>query len=124
MSWWNSLSSGVSNYFSSGSGWSDLLGGVMAGIGGAAQASREGKENAQNHEWALALAALQGDQARRTTAFEAELKDYYDQRDKHNKRVALDTYGQFSVMDRRSPGYVPPQTPAAPTKPSLESYNG
>lgn len=121
---WSSIGSSVSNYFSSGSGWSDLLGGVMSGISRSSQNSREDEQAAQTHEWALAIEALRGVENRRTSAFEAELKDYFDQRDKYNKRVALDSYGQFSVMDRRSPGHVATPLPAAPVKPNVESYNG
>lgn len=121
---WSSVGTGVSNYFSSGSGWSDLLGGVVSGLAGSAAANREDDQLAQNNEWAIALQALRGEQDIRRTAFERELEDYYDQRDKYRDRVALDTYGQFSVMNRRSPGYKPGPAPVAPTKPRLEDYSG
>lgn len=124
MSIWSSIGGSISRYFSSGTGWSDLLGGIMSGIGQSARNRREDEQAEQGHEWALAIEALRGAENRRTSAFEAELKDYYDQRDKYNKRIALDSYGQFSVMDRRSPGHVAPPLPAAPVKPSVESYNG
>lgn len=118
---WSSVGTAASNYFSTGSGWSDLLGGVMAGIGGAAAADRADDTASQGHEWALALGALKGDQDRRTSLFEKQLEDYYKQKDNYNKRVALDTYGQFSVQNRRSPGYTKPAAPVVPQMPSLES---
>lgn len=117
---WGAVGNSVSDYFSSGSGWSDLLGGVMAGIGGAAQAGREDDQNRQSHEWALALEALRGDQQRRSSLFEMQLEDFYKQRDKRDKRVNLDTFGQFSVQSRRTPGYTPTPLPGAPVMPSLE----
>lgn len=117
---WSSVGRGVSTYFSSGDGWGDLLGGVLAGLGGSAAANREDKQNAQSHEWALALAALQGDQQRRTSLFEAQLADLSKQRDTARDRIALDTFGQFSVQHRRTPGYTAPATPTVPAWPTME----
>lgn len=117
---WSSVGTGVSNYFSSGSGWSDLLGGVMSGLAGSAAANRQDETAARGHEWALAIEGLRGEENRRTSLFEAQLKDYLDQKEKYNKRMAIDTYGQFSVLDRRSPGYTPPPRPTAPRAPRLE----
>lgn len=122
--WWDAISTGVGDYFSDGSGWSDLLGGVMSGLGGMAAANSAEDAAEQGHEWALAIEALRGNENRRTSLFEAQLADYVKQKDNFNKRVALDTYGQFSVLNRRSPGYVPPAAPVAPTAPSLENFNG
>lgn len=121
---WSSVGKGVSNYFSSGSGWSDLLGGVMSGLAGSAAANREDKNNEQSHEWAIALQALRGQQDLQRLAFEDQLKDYAEQRDIHRNKVALDTFGQFSVLNRMSPGYKPPAPTPAPVKPSLENFNG
>src|SRR5690625_4198994 len=117
MAFWSSVGKGISKYFSSGSGWGDLLGGVMAGIGGAASARREDKQSAQSHEWALAWAALKGTEDRRTLDFDKQLDDFYQQKDKQRQRMGLDTYGQFSVQHRRTPGFT--NTPAVdvPTRP-------
>ena len=119
--WWSSVSSGVGKYFSSGSGWGDLLGGVMAGIGGAAAAKREDKASEQSHEWALALAALKGGEDRRTLDFQAQLDDFYKQKDKQRQRTALDTYGQFSVQHRRTPGYSTTASVDVPTQPRWDA---
>ena len=121
MSWWSSVSTGLGNYFSSGSGWGDLLGGVMAGIGGSAAAKREDKASAQSHEWALALAALKGTEDRRTLDFQAQLDDFYTQKDKQRQRTALDTYGQFSVQHRRTPGYSTTASVDVPTQPRWDA---
>lgn len=117
MSWWSSVSTGIGNYFSSGSGWGDLLGGVMAGIGGSAAAKQAERQSEQSHEWALALAALKGTEDRRTLDFQGQLEDFYKQKDKQRQRMGLDTYGQFSVQNRRTPGFssAPPvDVPAQP----------
>ena len=119
--WWSSVSSGVGKYFSSGSGWGDLLGGVMAGIGGSAAAKREDKASEQSHEWALALAALKGGEDRRTLDFQAQLDDFYKQKDKQRQRTALDTYGQFSVQHRRTPGYSTTASVDVPTQPRWDA---
>lgn len=117
MAFWSSVGKGISNYFSSGSGWGDLLGGVLAGIGGSAAARSESKQAAQSHEWALALAALKGTEDRRTLDFEKQLEDFYSQRDKQRQRTALDTYGQFSVQHRRTPGFSNTPGVDVPTRP-------
>ena len=123
MSWWSSVTKGIGNYFSSGSGWGDLLGGVMAGIGGSAAAKREDKASAQSHEWALALAALKGTEDRRTLDFQAQLEDFATQRDKQRQRLALDTYGQFSVQNRRTPGFVNTRPVDVPTQPKWDDFD-
>lgn len=117
MSWWSNVASGIGNYFSDGDGWGDLLGGVMAGIGGSAAARREDKQNAQSHEWALALAALKGTEDRRTLDFQQQLEDFYEQKDKQRQRMALDTYGQFSVQHRRTPGFTNANPVDVPSRP-------
>lgn len=124
MGFWSSVGSAVSGYFSSGSGWSDLLGGVMSGISNSVSQNREDDRAEQGHEWALAIEALRGQENRRTSLFEKELEDYYKQREKYDKRIALDSYGQFSVNSRRSPNYTPAAAPVAPVKPVLETTNG
>lgn len=121
---WSSVGSGVSNYFSSGSGWSDLLGGVVSGLAGSAAANRQDDRAAQDNTWAIALQALRGEQDLQRTAFERELEDFYERSDTQRDKVALDTFGQFSVMNRRSPGYKPPAATPAPVKPRLEDYRG
>lgn len=121
---WSAVGTGVSDYFSSGSGWSDLLGGVVSGLAGSAAANRQDDQRNEDNTWALALQAMRGNQDLGRTAFEAELLDYAKQKDNYRKRVALDTYGQFSVMNRLSPGYKPAAAPVAPTKPRVEDYNG
>lgn len=117
MSWWSSVTKGIGNYFSSGSGWGDLLGGVLAGIGGSAAAKRQDKQNAQSHEWALALAALKGAEDRRTLDFQQQLEDFAKQKDKQRQRMALDTYGQFSVQHRRTPGFTNTRPVDVPSRP-------
>lgn len=100
---------GGSSSGSSGGFWSNLIGsmfggggsggsggniwsGVLAGLGTAAQAymDKEAVEQA-------------GKEQRKSTLFEAELLDYYKQKDKGRKRAALDTYGQFSLTSRYAP---------------------
>ena len=118
---WGSLASGVGSYFSSGSGWKDLLGGVMGGLSQSAQWSQDEKNAAAAALAAQALEGTRGLENRRTSLFEAQLKDYLEQKEKHDKRqMAIDTYGQFSVLDRRSPGYVPPPRQQAPALPRIE----
>lgn len=82
--------------------WESVLSGVGTAAGGIMD-EKTAKEVAK--------------QGRQTLDFAASLKDYYDQKDKVRKRAALDTYGQFSTMDRWAPNAVaapPIEQPARP----------
>ena len=99
MAWY----SGISNYFSSGSGWSDLLSGVAA----VAASSSDKKQDKTDQKQALELIKATGDQGLRKSAFEQQLVDYSKKKDTFDKRVAIDSYGQFSKLQARSPNYKP-----------------
>lgn len=96
--WLSTLGGWASKFFGGGSGGSggggggNIYEGILAGLGGAADAliSKEAVEE-------------QGKQQRKTLDFKAALEDYYNQRNKVRKRAALDTYGQFSTMSRWAP---------------------
>ncbi|HEY9814707.1 MAG TPA: hypothetical protein V6D20_02720, partial [Candidatus Obscuribacterales bacterium] len=82
--------------------WESILAGVGTAAGGIMD-EKTAKEVAK--------------QGRQTLDFAASLKDFYDQKDKVRKRAALDTYGQFSTMDRWAPNAVaapPIEQPARP----------
>lgn len=100
-----------------GGGMGNLFGALLSGLGGAAQAFMDedmlkeaGKQQREN-------ILLQGKEARKTSGFEAELLDYYKQRDKQRKRTALDSYGQFSLVRKWAPGYAGDRPVEVPTKP-------
>lgn len=120
-SWWGGMFSDGSSGSTWGKIWdwgSGLLGGggsggsgniyegILGGLGGAADAliSKEAVEE-------------QGKQHRKTTDFTASLEDYYKQKDKVRKRGALDTYGQFSTVDRWAPNAQPARPIDMPSKP-------
>jgi hypothetical protein len=118
MAWYSGITSGISNYFSSGSGWSDIFKGILGGVSnyaGQQQATYNDKlDFNQNKE----LIGLQNLEARRNSRFEQQLKDYAQDRDTYKNRVALDTYGQFSNVKSYAPNYVPPAAPTAPVLPT------
>lgn len=105
---WGSVLKGIGTYFggsgSSGSGNSSAWWNAASG----AASAYLGKEAMEE----------KGKQDRATTAFEAELMDYYKQKDKYRKRVALDTYGQFSTMKRWAPTATAAAPVDVPNKPS------
>lgn len=110
---WGSLGSLASNYLSgrnsggtTGSTGGSIFEAMLGGLGGAADAflSKEAVEES-------------GKQNRRTLDFKAALDDYYLQKNKVRKRAALDTYGQFSTMDRWAPGARPAPALDQPAKP-------
>ena len=106
-SWISSLFGGSGS--GSGSG-SNIFGSLLSGLAGGASASLQGKDLKEGIQ-------LKGKEDRKSLDFEASLKDYYSQEDKRRKRVALDTYGQFSMMDRIKPGYKDTPPVQVPTKP-------
>lgn len=101
---YNNYSSSQSGSGGGGSGniWSSLLG----GLGGAASALLSADDQKKVLEF-------KGKDDRRTSLFEAELVDYYEQLQKQRKRTSLESYTQYS-------GGTPVQ-PAVqvPTKPTI-----
>lgn len=116
--WGSSSSSGSSGGF-----WSGILSGVSSWFG-------DDDDNGNSSSWWNAASGVagaylskeameeKGKQDRQTTAFEAELADYYKQKDKQRKRVALDTYGQFSLMNRWAPNATAAPALDTPAKPN------
>ena len=117
-SWGNffsNLMDGFSGNGSDGNIWGQILAG---GINGYANAKLGEKEIKAMGEEQRKTALLQAEQGRKTSAFEAELLDYYKQKDKARKRAALDTYGQFSTVKNWAPNYTPAPGIQVPTKPT------
>ena len=103
-SFFGNLLEGFTGDGSDGNIWGQILAG---GINGFASAKLGEKE----------IKAM-GQEQRKTSAFEAELLDYYKQKDKGRKRAALDTYGQFSTIKNWAPNYTPSPAVQVPTKPT------
>lgn len=114
MAWYD----GISNWFSSGDGWAAILGGVSA----AASSSGDKDKDKTDFRQAQQLVKDQGEQARRTSAFERDLMAFTKKEDTYNKRIAIDSYGQFSKLQQRVPGYVPKPISALPAKPDPLKY--
>jgi hypothetical protein len=93
-----------------GGGGGDIFSALLGGLGGAAGAYLD-------KDTIKAGAEEQGKQQRKTLDFTASLEDYYKQLDKRRKRTALDTYGQFSLLDRWAPDYTAAQPVEVPARP-------
>lgn len=108
---WGSVLGKLFGGSGSGSGSGNIFGALLGGLQGAAAAKLDEKAVKQA-----------GVERRKSSAFEADLVDYYKQKDKSRKRVGLDTYGQFSQLKRWAPNYQ--DTPAidVPAKPNPASY--
>lgn len=112
-SWWSGLFGGGGGSGGSGgsSGTGDIFKMILGGLGSYADSNvQRGMTKEQ-----IQLAGLE---SRKNTSFAADLKDYYDQKDKRNKRIALDTYGQFSDLKSRMPNYVEPPVPTLGARPT------
>lgn len=120
---WSNVGSAVSGLFGGGSGsgqqsaGSNIFATMLGGINGSADAKLA-------VEMAERKARIEGDEARKTSAFELELKEHYLQKDKARKRAALDTYGQFSLMDRYAPSRTDTPAVQVPAKPTAQGYKG
>lgn len=109
----------------SGSGfWSDLIGGFLGGDGDSGNSGNIWGKMLAGGVGSAAQSLIdektvreQGKQQRQTYSFQAELADFYNQKDKARKRAALDTYGQFSLLDRWAPNTVSTPGIDVPTKP-------
>lgn len=119
--WSNLLSSGSSGS-SGGGGWLQTIGNLMGGSGGST--SQQGGGNMYGDlfkgvlsglgasadakgqlEMAREVTKLKGLEDRKSTAFEAELLDFYDQRKNYRKHRALDMYSQFSRVSQFAPSF-------------------
>lgn len=104
---------GLTSIFGGGGGsGSNIFGSLLSGLAGGASAALSGKDLKEGIQ-------LKGKEDRKSLDFEAALKDYYTQEDKRRKRVALDTYGQFSMMDRIKKNYQDTPPVQVPTKPGV-----
>jgi hypothetical protein len=112
-SFFGNLASGLLGGGSGGSGgdggniWGQMLMGGLQGYASTKTQSALTKEQIQEN----------GRQTRLNTAYEAQLVDFYKQRDKVRKRQALDTYGQFSTMNSFAPNATPAPPIEMPTYP-------
>lgn len=116
---------GGSSGGSSSSGWGDFFGNLAKGFSGSGSDGNiwgqilagglNGYASAGLNE---KLLETKGKEDRKSTAFEAELVDFYKQKDKARKRTALDTYGQFSTLNKWAPNYTPAPAVDVPTKPT------
>lgn len=105
--WLSTIGGWASNFLGGGSNSSgNIYEGILAGLGGAAGSliSKDAVEE-------------EGKQQRKTLDFRMALEDYYNQKDKVRKRAALDTYGQFSTMNRWAPNATPAPPIDMPNKP-------
>lgn len=118
-SFWGNVGSALGGLFSSGGssnnsggGNSNIWGALLSGLGGAAQGYLSGKDLKESVE-------AKGKEDRKTIDFEYALKDLYDQKNKARKRVALDTYGQFSLTSKFAPGMGNATPVDVPNKPNV-----
>lgn len=120
---WGNLGKTVLGWFGGGSKdgggsggniWGQLLSGAVAGYGSGAKSEKQLQLENQNR---LDVTKEQGKQARDTASYTNQLKDFYEQQNKYRKRAALDTYGQFSLMDRYAPNRTTVPTPSVPNYP-------
>lgn len=116
MGWLSTIGSlfGGSSGSSSSSGvWGDIFKGVLSGLGSSAAAKANAKDTKVNIKDT-------GLEARKTTAYEMALQDYYKRSKDYKDSRALDNYGQFSRLNTIAPGYRPlakVQDPGAPPTP-------
>ena len=109
MSFLSGVGSFVSGLFGGGGG-GDIFKAILGGIGGSADAKLK-------MEMAKETAKIQGTEQRKSLDFSAQLEDFYNQKNKARKRLALDSYGAFSLHKRYAPTLKPTAAVEVPTKP-------
>ena len=115
---WFSTAVGAYNAYTGGNSGGGSSGGnginwgqaILGGISAYASSSSKSKQGVAEYR-------EKGMQDRKTGAFAADLTDYYAQANKQRKRLALDTYGQFSLTNRYAPNMTAPAPIAVPNKP-------
>lgn len=108
-SWWSSLLGGGGG--SSGGGTGDIFKMILGGLGSSAEMNAQRGMSAEQIK-------LTGAESRKNASYAADLADFYKQKDNRNKRIALDTYGQFSTLRGWKPDYVEPPVPTLPARPT------
>lgn len=111
---WGDWAKTVGGLFGGGEGgssdYSNIFGAMLGGLAGGADAKL-------GIEMVREKAKLEGAEERRSLGFAADLEDFYKQKDKSRKRAAIDTYGQFSLMDRWAPNATAAPGVDVPNKP-------
>lgn len=116
MAWWSGFTSSGS------SGNSNIWGAVISGVSSLASGYLGSKSKEKDNAAALMMTKeqieAQGYQNRLNSQFEADLLDYYKQKDKARDRVALNQYGRYNLMDNLMPTSSPQvEVPNKPTAP-------
>lgn len=111
--WLGTIGSVAKGLFSgsgdSGGNGSSIWGSILSGLGTGAAAYLSGEDLKENTE-------AKGLQDRKSLSFAAQLEDYYNQKNKSRDRAAVDTYGQYSLMNRIMPTTsTPVEVPTLPT---------
>lgn len=104
-------SSILGSMFGTGTGSSlggDLFKGLLSGLNASAAAKGAIEQLKETEK-------IKGLENRKTTAYEAELLDFYKNKDKYRDFRALDNYSQFSRVSQFAPNYKPTYT--GPTDP-------
>lgn len=114
--------SGGSSGGSSGGGsvWGDIAKGVLGGLSAKAASKEQRESTREGYAANLEAERQRGIESRRSTSFEADLLDYYKKKDNKEKRLALDTYGQFATLRNWKPNYVNTPMPTVPARPLPE----
>lgn len=122
---WGGLASGIGSLFGGSSnsgggggssgGWGNIFSSMLGGLGGMADAKMGQAQTREQHDFNIASIQKQSEEQRRNIGFAADMEDFYNQKNKVRKRAALDTYGQFSLLDR----YAPNMQAAPPIDPGV-----
>ncbi len=114
MAWWDTVSGWFSDSGSS-SGNSNIWGGIISGIGSAASGYLGSKSKDKDIAANERMVAQKGYEDRLSMQFAQQLQDYDRQLERSRNRAALNTYGQFNLMDKIMPTTsTPVQVPQMP----------
>lgn len=120
---WSGIGSAIGGLFGGGSSGggsstgSNIFASMLGGLGGMADAKMQQARTREEHGFNMEELGKQGLEQRRSIGYTADMEDYYKQKNKVRKRAALDTYGQFSLLDRYAPGMTAAAPIDAPNRP-------
>lgn len=125
MSWWDTAKTWGSAIYDSyasesSGGGSGIWSSVLSGVGSYASDYLSSRDKKDDRAATLEAERQRGLESRRTVAYTADLKDYYDQLNKGRDKKALDSYANLSL----SRGALS-SNPAieVPKKPKPEEYH-
>lgn len=121
MSWWDSMSEGVSSWFSSGDGWDSIFDGILGGLSGVSKGKSDKESTKIAGEYSLRQVREGGMESRRNTEYQTRMAKWLKDKEKEDRRKGLSNYAKFSRNDYGPMAYTPPEVGDMPTASAFDA---